>query len=213
MIAIIDYQAGNQTSVARALAHLGIPCSVTADPAVLSQACGVIFPGVGSAPQAMKNLLETGLDKTLRQLVERGIPLLGICLGCQILLEESEEGPTRTLGIIPGQCRRFADDLREENGTPVQIPHMGWNSLERLRPDPLLEGIPDNAEFYFVHSYFAEPDEPFRIAHTTYGEKFCSFYGRPGLWAVQFHPEKSGEPGLKLLANFNKWCEACCPGV
>lgn len=206
MLAIVDYQAGNQTSVARALGHLGIPCRVTADPQEMARARGVVFPGVGSAPNAMRSLRAAGMDVALAAAVGRGQSLLGICLGCQILLGESEEGPVRTLGLLPGVCRRFPPGLREENGEPIQIPHMGWNSLRIVRPSPLLAGIPPDAEFYFVHSYYACPQGEMTLATTMYGQEFCSVYGRDGLWAVQFHPEKSGAPGLRLLANFYNWC-------
>lgn len=208
MLAILDYKAGNQTSVRRALEHLGIHCCITADPATLERAHGIIFPGVGAAGQAMRALRETGLDSLLRAVVNRGQPLLGICLGCQILLDRSEENNTPTLGIVPGQCRRFADDMREENGQPAPVPHMGWNSLHVTAPCPLLDGIDPAAEFYFVHGYYTEPDPTFVVATTTYGVRFCSVFGRDGLWAVQFHPEKSGRPGLAILRNFADYCEA-----
>ena len=208
MLAILDYKAGNQTSVRRALEHLGIPCAITADPATLERAHGIIFPGVGAAGQAMRALHPTGLDVLLRECVKRGQPLLGICLGCQILLDRSEENDTTTLGIVPGQCRRFEDNMREEDGTPAPIPHMGWNSLKATAPCPLLAGVAPTAEFYFVHSYYVEPDPTFVIATTTYGKEFCSVYGRDGLWATQFHPEKSGRPGLTILRNFYDYCEA-----
>lgn len=206
MIAVVDYGAGNQTSVARALARLGVPCVTSAESSVLESAGGVIFPGVGAAPQAMRRLAETGLDRTLKRLVEAGRPLFGICLGCQILLERSEEGDVPALGLLPGECVRFADNLREEDGSPCQIPHMGWNSLQQTRPSRLLEGIGPDMEFYFVHSYFVRPAAELVLATSHYGHDFCSLYGRDGLWAAQFHPEKSGEPGLRMLANF----AACC---
>lgn len=208
MLAILDYGAGNQTSVRRALEHERIPCVITAEPAVLERAHGVIFPGVGAAGQAMRVLRETGLDNCLRAVVDRGQPLLGICLGCQILLERSEENDAPTLGIVPGQCRRFADGMREEDGSPAPVPHMGWNSLRVKKSCPLLQGVDPAAEFYFVHSYYAEPDPALVIATTVYGREFCSVYGRDGLWAAQFHPEKSGRPGLTLLRNFHDYCEA-----
>ncbi len=205
MLAILDYKAGNQTSVRRALQSLDIPAEITAEPVALAAADGVIFPGVGAAGQAMRQLRGTGLDDTLRILVAGGKPLLGICLGCQILLERSEENDTATLGILPGVCRRFRPEWRDGD-RPIRIPHMGWNSLTVRRPSPLLEGIAPDAQFYFVHSYYPEPQPDLIIAETSYGATFASLYGRPGLWAAQFHPEKSGEPGLRLLANFHAWC-------
>lgn len=206
MLAILDYKAGNQTSVRRALEHLGIPCAITADPATLQGAQGIIFPGVGAAGQAMRELQSSGLDAVLRRAVDQGKPLLGICLGCQILLERSEESGARTLGIVPGICRRFEGNMLQEDGTPAPVPHMGWNSIRIQTPCPLLAGVEPSAEFYFVHSYYTEPDPGFVIATTIYGREFCSLYGRDGLWAAQFHPEKSGRPGLALLRNFYDYC-------
>ncbi|GFH62280.1 MAG: imidazole glycerol phosphate synthase subunit hisH [Candidatus Desulfovibrio kirbyi] len=206
MLAILEYGAGNQTSVRRALKHLRIPCVITADPATLARVEGIIFPGVGAAGQAMRALVANGAAGALRLAVERGVPLLGICLGCQILLTRSEENDTRTLDIVPGVCRRFEKDLAQEDGSLVQVPHMGWNSLRARAKSPLLEGIAHDAEFYFVHSYYVNPMSSFVIATTFYGFEFCSMYGRDGLWAVQFHPEKSGAPGLTLLRNFYSYC-------
>lgn len=206
MLAILEYRAGNQTSVRRALEHLGISCTVTADPAVLGTAEGIIFPGVGAAGQAMEHLRSTGLDAVLRRAIDSGQPLLGICLGCQILLEHSEENDMDTLGMVPGRCLRFADDMRQEDGTPAPVPHMGWNSLTLHRPGRLLAGLDPASEFYFVHSYFVEPAPELVMATTTYGREFCSVYGRDGLWAVQFHLEKSGRPGLRILQNFYDYC-------
>ena len=188
---------------------LDIEAQITSDPVVLNQAAGVIFPGVGAAGQAMNLLESRGLDYILRNLVAAQKPLLGICLGCQILLEESEEGPTRTLGILSGRCRRF-NPAWSDGDRPIRIPHMGWNSLRRSgegkNASRLLDGIAQNAQFYFVHSYYPQPDPALVIATTTYGAEFTSIYGRPGLWAAQFHPEKSGPPGLRLLANFYEYC-------
>ncbi len=206
MLAILDYGAGNQTSVSRALSSLDIRNTVTADAKTLENAAGVIFPGVGAAGQAMEHLRSRGLDAALRRIVERGIPLLGICLGCQIMLEHSEESDTRTLGIFRGRTRRFAEGLADADGEPIRIPHMGWNSAPRKRDSRLFEGIPQDAEFYFVHSYYVEPEAEAVLATTDYGKTFCSAIGRDGLWAVQFHAEKSGRYGLKLLRNFAEYC-------
>lgn len=206
MLAILDYKAGNQTSVRRALEHLGIPCTITADPKKLAEAQGIIFPGVGAAGQAMRELQRSGLDKALRQAVAQHQPVLGICLGCQILLERSEENATPALGILPGVCRRFDPQLHAEDGSAIRIPHMGWNSLLIRQESPLLRGIDPRANFYFVHSYYTAPDPDLIIATTRYGLEFCSVYGRNGLWAVQFHPEKSGRPGLAVLSNFYSYC-------
>ena len=208
MIAILDYKAGNQTSVLRALRFLGIPSAITADPEVLAGADGIIFPGVGSASQAMNVLVSEHLDRCLADAVARRQPVLGICLGCQILLEHSEEGDTRTLGLVKGECRKFAGDLRQEDGTPAPVPHMGWNNVACTRESELFHGIDPSAQFYFVHSYYVAPEEDLVLGQTSYGgQTFCSVYGRPGLWAVQFHPEKSGRFGLTLLKNYCNYCK------
>lgn len=208
MLAILDYGAGNQTSVQRALRSMDIPCCITADKAVIAAASGVIFPGVGAAGQAMERLAGTGLDKTLRSLAAGGVPILGICLGCQILLDYSQESDTKTLGLFAGRCLRFDKSLKDEAGEPVAIPHMGWNSLSHKRVSPLFKGIPGDVEFYFVHGYYVETAPELVIATSFHGLEFCAAYGRDGFWAVQFHPEKSGPPGLKLLRNFYDYCLA-----
>jgi glutamine amidotransferase len=207
MLAILDYKAGNQTSVRRALDHLGIPCRITADPAVIADASGIIFPGVGAAGQAMRELTTTGLDKVLTEQVAAAKPLLGICVGCQILLDYCAENDTSTLGVVPGECVMFTPTLVEEDGTPIRIPHMGWNQVRLARPCELMDGIEPDAEFYFVHSYYPVPRPEYILGVTDYGLPFCSLYGRQGLWAVQFHPEKSGRPGLTLLRNFAAYCK------
>ncbi|MDR3641334.1 MAG: imidazole glycerol phosphate synthase subunit HisH [Humidesulfovibrio sp.] len=206
MLAILDYKAGNQTSVRRALDHLGIENQITADPGVLAAADGIIFPGVGAAGQAMDELTSGGLDEELKSLIWQEKPLLGICVGCQILLDYCEENNTRTLAIIPGECRLFNPAWNEEDGTPIRVPHMGWNRVALKKSCVLFKDIPIEAEFYFVHSYYPAPKQDFIIGETRYGEDFCSVHGRMGLWAVQFHPEKSGAPGLKLLNNFHDYC-------
>jgi glutamine amidotransferase len=206
MIAIVDYEAGNLTSVKRGLDYLGIPNRITAEAESIKQARGIIFPGVGAAGQAMRTLRRTGLDELLRERVERGVPLLGICLGSQILLQSTPENDTRGLGLIPGDCRRFDPDLTE-GGLPINIPHMGWNSVTGTEgASVLFSGIEEGAEFYFVHAYYPVPEAPYWLASTEYGTRFCSVLGRERLWAVQFHPEKSGRPGLTLLDNFNTYC-------
>lgn len=206
MLAILEYKAGNQTSVRRALTHLGIPCVITADPRVIADADGIIFPGVGAAGQAMNELLRAGLDTVLKKAIAAHKPILGICLGCQIMLEYCEENDTKTLGIIAGECRKFDAELCEEDGSAIRVPHMGWNSVMQKTPCPLFNGIKDGEEFYYVHSYYPAPAPEFIIATTHYGQEFCGVFGRNDLWAVQFHPEKSGKAGLKLLQNFNDYC-------
>lgn len=206
MLAILDYKAGNQTSVRRALEHLGIPCVITADPAVIQSAEGLIFPGVGAAGQAMEQLRQSGLETAMRRALQVGQPLLGICLGCQILLDYCEENDTTSLGFVQGTCRLFDKALTDVDGSPIRIPHMGWNTLDMKQHSPLLTGISSTASFYFVHSYYVEVPEALCIATASYGKEFCAVYGRDNLWAVQFHPEKSGEAGLQLLSNYYAYC-------
>lgn len=206
MLGILEYGSGNQTSVWRALAYLGIDAIITADKSELASCEGIIFPGVGSAGQAMRQLQDTAMDKVLVELVQADKPLLGICLGCQILLERSEEDTQATLGLLKGTCKRFDSDLEESQGMKIRIPHMGWNSLNFVCESPLLKNIPEDSEFYFVHGYYAEPDPDLLIATSFHGKEFAAIYGREGLWGVQFHPEKSGRPGLKLLENFYSYC-------
>ena len=205
MLAIIDYQAGNQTSVQRALCSLGLSAFITGDPERLAEAEGLIFPGVGAAGQAMGHLKATGLNQAILDLAPRR-PFLGICLGCQIMLEDSDEdGVVATLGLLAGHNHRFDRSLTE-GGRPLRVPHMGWNTLRPVRPSPLFEGLRPSDQFYFVHSYYPRPEPENVLAQTEYGLPFASVFGRDGLWAVQFHPEKSGPPGLRLLANFYNYC-------
>jgi glutamine amidotransferase len=207
MIALIDYQAGNQTSVRRALDHLGLESAVTADLGLLEKAEGLIFPGVGAAGQAMGVLRARGLDRAITGLVAAGRPFLGICLGCQIMLETSEENSARCLGLLPGGNVRFPEGLPDADGQPIRIPHMGWNTVELLRPTALWEGLAADEQFYFVHGYHPVPaDESHVLGRSWHGRPFASVLGREGLWAVQFHPEKSGPPGLRLLSNFHRYC-------
>ena len=206
MLAILDYEAGNLTSVKRALDHLSIPATITAEKGVIARSQGLIFPGVGAAGSAMANLRRSGLDMVMAAEIAAGKPMLGICLGCQILLDYSPENDTPTLGLIPGQCGVFTPDLTEEDGLPINIPHMGWNTVKLKKECRLFAGIAPESEFYFVHSFFPAPDPEFVIGTTRYGREFCSVHGRDGLWDTQFHPEKSGRPGLQLLSNFFAYC-------
>ncbi|MDQ7031500.1 MAG: imidazole glycerol phosphate synthase subunit HisH [Desulfonauticus sp.] len=201
MISIINYEAGNLTSVKRALDYLKIPNEITNDPQKILSSKAIIFPGVGAAGAAMSYLKKQTLDQTLKQAKKKSIPILGICLGCQVILDFSEEGNTKTLGLIKGKCKKFSLDLKE-NGIPINIPHMGWNQVQLHKECLLFEHIDSASEFYFVHSYYPDPHPEFIIGTTCYGLNFCSVLGQTGLWAVQFHPEKSGRPGLKLLENF-----------
>jgi len=203
MIAIVDYRAGNLTSVKLAFQALGVDAVVTSDPAVIPQADRVVFPGVGAAGSAMQNLSDLKLISVLRQVASSGKPFLGICLGTQILLDFSEEdGGTPTLGILPGRVPRFQPSDRWD-----KVPQIGWNQVRIVRPHPLLEGIADNSEFYFVHSFYPAPaDASLALGTTDYaGVTFASMVGRGNVAATQFHPEKSGRVGLRLLENFVKW--------
>ncbi len=207
MIAIVDYRAGNLVSVQLALSYLGVPSVITRDPEVVARADRVIFPGVGAAGAAMRHLAELHLAEPLRQAVVDRKPFLGICLGTQVIFAHSaEDGGVDCLGILPGAVRRFqsADPL-------CKIPEMGWNTVEIRRPHPLLEGIEDATEFYFVHSYYPAPaDDALIIGTTGYaGVQFASVVGRDNLVAVQFHPERSGRYGLRLLQNFAEWEGVC----
>ncbi|GAB6888870.1 imidazole glycerol phosphate synthase subunit HisH [Desulfothermus okinawensis JCM 13304] len=207
MIAIIDYLAGNLTSVKRSLDFLGIESEITDDPKKIGESIGIIFPGVGAAGSAMKNLISKGLDQILKREASKGKPLLGICLGSQIILDFSEENSTECLGLIPGKCIRFSDSLKDETGNSINIPHMGWNQVYIKEENPLFEGIENGMDFYFVHGYYPFPHKEYVLGTTTYGIEFCSVLGKEPLWAVQFHPEKSGRFGLKILENFYRFCK------
>lgn len=206
MITIVDYKAGNLRSVERALGRLGIDCVVTASQSEILAADRLIFPGVGAAGRAMEDLKETGVDRILRQVFERGTPFLGICLGAQVILDRSEENGTDCLGLIPGVVTRFSSILQDNEGRRLKVPHMGWNSVSLTKNHPVLEGVSDVDEFYFVHSYYPMPFEKKHIMGTSdYGIEFPSVIGTGNLLAVQFHPEKSGPPGLGILENFARW--------
>ena len=205
MIAIVDYEAGNLTSVLRAVTFLGHQAEVTKSPERILAADRVIFPGVGAAGAAMKDIKGLGLDQVLREVKDRGTPFLGICLGTQIILEFSEEdGGVPCLGLVPGSVKRFPDSL-EENGDRLKVPHMGWNQVRIVRPHPVLAGVLPEHEFYFVHSYYPDPAGEHVLGVTEYGMTFTSMMAKENLIAVQFHPEKSGRPGLGILENFCTW--------
>jgi glutamine amidotransferase len=205
MIAIIDYKAGNLTSVARALQNIGESFLITDDIKKLEAASHVIFPGVGAAGDAMVNLRQKKLDSWLKDWISKGRPLMGICLGTQIVLDYSEENNTDCVGLVPGSTKRFPDQLASA-GRALKIPHMGWNNVKFKRSHPVFSGISPDAEFYFVHSYYPAPsDESAVLGVTDYGIKFCSVLAVKNLVAMQFHPEKSGRPGLQILRNFCNW--------
>ena len=206
MISIIDYDAGNLTSVARALTYLGFTCKVTSDSAEIERSERIIFPGVGAAGSAMQSLKRLGLDNIIASQFRKGKPVLGICLGTQIIMGHSDENQVACLGLIDGSVRVFPSNIQSERGDRLKIPHMGWNSIHIQNRHPLLEGVDAAAEFYFVHSYYPDPADPADIIATTrYGISFASVMGFKNLVATQFHPEKSGKPGLTILKNFCRW--------
>ena len=194
-LVVIDYESGNLRSVARAVEKTGVVPVVTSEPAALEGADGVILPGVGSGPAAMAALQSRGLVEPLLDYIASGRPFLGVCLGLQLLLDATDEGDADCLGLVPGRVRRLPDGLK--------VPHMGWNTVEFQREHPLWQGIPQGSHFYFVHSYYADPVARANVAGVTeYGVPFCSIYARDNVVATQFHPEKSGENGLRVYANF-----------
>jgi len=206
MIAIIDYGLGNLESVKYALDRLGRASELTSDPERIVSADGVILPGVGAFGRAMEMFRQMGLVDPARRAAASGRPFMGICLGQQLLLSESEEhGRHEGLGIIPGKVVRFERDLT--------VPHMGWNELRREASCPLLEGIDDESFFYFAHSYYVVPDDPAAAVGTTeYGRRFASVIQTGRVFGTQFHPEKSGPVGLRMLSNFCGLCEEAKDG-
>jgi glutamine amidotransferase len=203
VIAIIDYHAGNLTSVRLACDSLGLPAEITSDPARIAAAERVIFPGVGAIGSAMQTINELGLANTIRDVVAAGTPFLGICLGTQIIFEHSaEDGGVDGIGLLEGKVLPFAPSSRFD-----KVPQMGWNAVTQQAPHPLFNGIEDGSEFYFVHSYYPLPANPAQIIGVTeYADvTFAAAVARDNLVATQFHPEKSGRIGLKLLENFAKW--------
>jgi glutamine amidotransferase len=201
MIHIVDYKAGNITSVQRALNALGVQSIISPDPDAIRRAEKVIVPGVGQAASAMAALRERGLDQALRELFARGIPIMGICLGAQIALTHSEEGDTECLAFLPGESKRFMI-----SDPALKIPHIGWNQVRLVRAHPVLLGMGIHEEFYFDHSYYPLPRDPtFILAECEYGITFPAVIGSANFIAAQFHPEKSGPAGLRLLTNYAGW--------
>ena len=212
MIAIVDYQMGNLRSVQKAFESRGFEAVVTDDVGAMRDARGLVLPGVGAFGDCHRELKSRGLIDPLLEWIDSGRPFLGICLGLQLLLSGSDESETAPgLGIIPGRVRKF------EAGE-LKVPHMGWNQVRYPRGNdgegapgicPIFEGIPDGAYFYFVHSYYVDPDDPASVAGTTdYGMPFVSAVWRDNVFATQFHPEKSQEVGLKVIENFGKLAAA-----
>jgi len=206
-IVVLDYDAGNLRSVARAVTHVDRPPIVSADPADIDRAAGLILPGVGAAADTMANLRRRGLVEPIREYIAAGRPFLGVCMGLQALFDWSEEGGhEECLGIFPGSIRHF------EPGEGRKVPHMGWNTVEWVREHPIAEGIPDGSAFYFVHSYYPVADDPtLALGQTEYGVTFPSVVAKDSVVATQFHPEKSSTHGLRLYANFVRWARAGAP--
>jgi imidazole glycerol-phosphate synthase subunit HisH len=199
VIDVIDYRAGNSPSVVYALEKVGLPCRLVGKPEEVLASERLILPGVGAARATLESLDESGLTAPLAERVQRDrIPFLGICIGLQVLFEHSEEDDTAGLGWLRGNVRRFPDTGR--------VPQIGWNEVSATRSHPLWDGLPERGHFYFVNSYYAVPSDPESVVGTTdYGLEFCSVVGRDNIAATQFHAEKSGPLGLRILANFASW--------
>ncbi|MDQ1362652.1 MAG: imidazole glycerol-phosphate synthase subunit HisH [Pseudomonadota bacterium] len=207
-IAVVDYGMGNLRSVAKALEHVaeGQPVQVTSSADDIRNAARVVFPGQGAARDCMHELIQRDLQDVVLQ-AAREKPFLGICMGMQVLLDYSEENAgINCLGLYGGDVRFFGNDLRAANGTRLKVPHMGWNQVQQTVDHPLWQGIEDNSRFYFVHSYYMNPEDHSLVTGTTtHGINFVSAIGRNNVFAVQFHPEKSARDGLQLLKNFSRW--------
>jgi len=211
-IAVVDYGAGNLRSVSKALERSGLRAEVTGEASVIRAAAGVVLPGVGAFPDAVADLRAKGLDEAVLAAIDGGRPYLGLCLGLQLLFEASEEhGLTPGLGRLRGRVTRFPD--RDAAGARLRVPHIGWNQVRfegRSKGHPMLEGLPAEDCFYFVHSYRAIPDEASAVAGTTdYGGRFASAVAGEGFFAVQFHPEKSQWAGKRLLDAYARWVQSC----
>ncbi len=198
MIAVVDYSMGNVTSVQNAFELLGIETVLTHDRELLDQCSGIVVPGVGAFGCAALDLEQKGLVQYLKYRQSKKTYILGICLGLQLFFEESEEDPGfKGMHFFPGKVLRFPAD--------VKVPHMGWNRIIFARPDPIFAGVPDASHFYFAHSYYANPEnEEFALAHCHYGTSFAAAVKRNTVYGLQFHPEKSGGVGLKILRNFER---------
>ena len=206
MIHIVDYSSGNQTSVKRALASLGKNSKITSDPEELISAERIIFPGVGHAHSALANLRENGLDQSLITAFKNGTPILGICVGCQILMSSSEETDQPCLDLIEGTCLKF----HPEKGK-IKVPHMGWNELYINYPHPILQHLEAGDQVYFLHSYYPCPaNSKYILATSFHGINFPAVIGIQNLVATQFHIEKSGPVGLRVLSNFLDWDGTVC---
>ena len=201
MIAIVDYGIGNLGSVTKGFRHVGAETVLSGDPEILRRADALVLPGDGAFGATVAEVRGRGLVPVLREAVDAGTPVLGICIGMQLFFEESEEhGRHQGLGILPGRVRRFDEALT--------VPHMGWNTLRARRAHPLLEGVADGSHVYFVHSYYCDAAEDVVIAASDYGQDFAAIVGRGQVLGLQFHPEKSQAVGQRLVANFVAGVEA-----
>jgi imidazole glycerol-phosphate synthase subunit HisH len=213
---VVDYGVGNLRNVYKAVEAAGGQTRVVSRPEALREAGGVILPGVGAFGDAAANLRAAGFEEPLREAVAQGKPLLGICVGMQLLFDESEEAASLLpkerhagLGLIPGRVMRFPVDMADADGKPLKVPAIGWNQLHHDASDPLLRGIDDGAYAYFVHSYYCRPEDPrYALASTDYGVSYCSVVRRENLWGIQCHPEKSQQVGLAILRNFVELVDA-----
>lgn len=209
-VAVIDYGMGNLHSVAKALEKVGegVEIKVTSDAQTILSADRVVLPGVGAMRDCMGEIIRLGLDKVIKEFIASGKPLLGVCVGMQALLESSAENEgVECLGVLPGKVEYFGDALKDiQTPEKLKIPHMGWNQVHHESEHPMWKDIAQDARFYFVHSYYAQPGNPDLIAaSTSYGINFTSAVSKDNVFAVQFHPEKSQHAGLTLYANFLKW--------
>ena len=201
MIQIVDYKAGNLRSVQRACTFVGVDAELQPDPEKITRAERIIFPGVGTAESGMQTLRTTGLAEALQAAFTRGVPILGICLGAQIVLDYSEEGDQACLGMIPGKCVRF-----RPTDPALKVPQIGWNAVYKTQDHPLLKDFEDGIEYYYVNSYYPQPAHDEHVfGRTSYGVSFGAMLGRANLFATQFHLEKSGRYGLALLQRFTQW--------
>jgi glutamine amidotransferase len=203
-LAVVDYGVGNLRNVHKALEAAGAPVAIVTEPAGLTGVAGIVLPGVGAFGDAAANLRRAGFERPLRDAIDAGVPLLGICVGMQLLFDESEEmGRHAGLGVIPGRVMRFSGDLLELDGRPLKVPQIGWNQLHHPQNDPLLAGVADGAYAYFVHSYYCAPADPiYVVASTDFGISYASVVRRGSIWGIQCHPEKSQAVGLRILHNF-----------
>jgi imidazole glycerol-phosphate synthase subunit HisH len=193
-IGVLDYGSGNLLSVSRAIAAVGGAPLVTGDPEAVAGADALVIPGVGHVGACVRAIRERGLDRSITRFVDDGRPVFGVCVGMQVLLERSEEDPEPCLGVVPGACRRLPDG--------VKVPHMGWNTVAWSKEHPYVAGIPDDARFYFVHSYAPDLEGDVTIGTSEHGRTFAAVVARDNVFATQFHPEKSGSAGLGIYERF-----------